>query len=135
MLRDVAAAHGLSYVALRYFNVAGADRQGRSGQSTSRPTHLVKLACQTAIGRRGLLDDFGTDYPTRDGACIHDYIHVTDLVAAHIGALSGRNMTLWSESSPMRTPGRRTSPVTGASHDGSRVVAIFTWDRKDAYAV
>jgi UDP-glucose 4-epimerase len=87
MLRDAAAAHDLSYVALRYFNVAGADPKGRSGQSTPRATHLIKLACQAALGRRERLDVFGTDYPTPDGTCIRDYIHVTDLVAAHLLAL------------------------------------------------
>jgi UDP-glucose 4-epimerase len=87
MLRDTAAAHDLSYVALRYFNVAGADPAGRSGQSTPRATHLIKLACQAALGLRHGLDVYGTDYPTADGTCIRDYIHVTDLAAAHLLAL------------------------------------------------
>jgi UDP-glucose 4-epimerase len=87
MLRDAAAAHGLGYVALRYFNVAGADPAGRSGQSTPNATHLIKVACECATGKRGGMQIFGTDYPTPDGTCIRDYIHVTDLAAAHLDAL------------------------------------------------
>jgi UDP-glucose 4-epimerase len=87
MLRDSAAAYGLKYVALRYFNVAGADPKGRSGQSTPRATHLIKVACETASDKRNGMEVFGTDYPTRDGTCIRDYIHVSDLVAAHMDAL------------------------------------------------
>jgi len=87
MLRDTHAAHGLQFAALRYFNVAGADPKGRTGQSTPRATHLIKVACQTALGQRDHLDVFGTDYPTPDGTCIRDYIHVSDLVAAHLDAL------------------------------------------------
>lgn len=87
MLRDVAAAHDLSYVALRYFNVAGADPLGRTGQSTPRATHLIKVACEAAVGARPFIDVFGKDYPTEDGTCIRDYIHVSDLVAAHVCAL------------------------------------------------
>jgi UDP-glucose 4-epimerase len=87
MLADTAFAHDFNYVALRYFNVAGADPQGRTGQSTPRATHLIKVACETALGKRPSMDVFGTDYPTIDGTCVRDYIHVTDLVAAHIAAL------------------------------------------------
>jgi len=87
MLRDTHAAHGLQFAALRYFNVAGADPKGRTGQSTPRATHLIKVACQTALGQLDHLDVFGTDYPTPDGTCIRDYIHVSDLVAAHLDAL------------------------------------------------
>jgi UDP-glucose 4-epimerase len=87
MLRDSHAAYGLQYAALRYFNVAGADPQGRSGQSTPRATHLIKVACQTAIGSRPSIEVFGTDYDTPDGTCIRDYIHVSDLVEAHLDAL------------------------------------------------
>ena len=87
MLRDAHAAYGLQYVALRYFNVAGADPQGRTGQSTPRATHLIKVACQTALGQRGHMDVFGTDYATPDGTCLRDYIHVSDLIAAHMDAL------------------------------------------------
>jgi len=79
MLADTAAAHDFNYVALRYFNVAGADPQGRTGQSTPNATHLIKVACETALGRRAAMQVFGTDYPTRDGTCIRDYIHVKDM--------------------------------------------------------
>jgi len=87
MLRDTAAAHPMSYVVLRYFNVAGADPQGRSGQSSQRATHLIKVATQAALGERSHLDIFGTDYPTPDGTCLRDYIHVSDLAHAHMLAL------------------------------------------------
>lgn len=87
MLADVARAHNFRYVALRYFNVAGADPQGRSGQSTPNATHLIKVACEAALGKRPCIEVFGTDYPTEDGTCIRDYIHVTDLVRAHKAAL------------------------------------------------
>ena len=88
MLRDAAAAHDLRYVVLRYFNVAGADPKGRTGQSTPNATHLIKVAVQTALGLRSKMDVFGTDYPTPDGTCLRDYIHVTDLVRAHLSALA-----------------------------------------------
>jgi UDP-glucose 4-epimerase len=87
MLRDTSKAHALRYVALRYFNVSGADPKGRSGQSTPRATHLIKVASQAALGERPYLEVFGNDYPTPDGTCIRDYIHVTDLVRAHLDAL------------------------------------------------
>ncbi|MDP4823113.1 MAG: UDP-glucose 4-epimerase GalE [Aestuariivirgaceae bacterium] len=87
MLRDSAAAYGLNYAVLRYFNVAGADPQGRSGQSTPRATHLIKAACQTALGQREFMEVFGRDYPTPDGTCLRDYIHVSDLIDAHAAAL------------------------------------------------
>jgi len=87
MLEDAARAHDLRYVALRYFNVAGADPKGRSGQSTPRATHLIKRACQVALGRVPQLAIFGTDYPTPDGTGVRDYIHISDLVAAHALAL------------------------------------------------
>jgi UDP-glucose 4-epimerase len=87
MLADAARAHDFNYVALRYFNVAGADPEGRTGQSTPRATHLIKVACETALGKRGHMDVFGTDYPTADGTCIRDYIHVSDLARAHSAAL------------------------------------------------
>jgi UDP-glucose 4-epimerase len=88
MLRDSHIAYGLNYVALRYFNVAGADPQGRSGQSTPRATHLIKVACQTALGQREKMEVFGTDYNTPDGTALRDYIHVSDLIAAHVDALN-----------------------------------------------
>ena len=88
MLRDTAAAHDFTYAALRYFNVAGADPQQRTGQSTRGATHLIKAACEAATGRRPYLEIFGTDYTTADGTCVRDYIHVSDLVAAHYAALA-----------------------------------------------
>jgi UDP-glucose 4-epimerase len=87
MLRDVAAAHPLNYCALRYFNVAGADPQGRSGQSTAGATHLIKIAAEAATGKRASVSVFGTDFATGDGTGVRDYIHVTDLAAAHVDAL------------------------------------------------
>ncbi len=87
MLQDVAGAHAFDFVALRYFNVAGADPQGRSGQSTPQATHLIKVACETALGKRSHMQVFGTDYDTADGTCVRDYIHVTDLARAHTAAL------------------------------------------------
>lgn len=88
MLADAARAHALTYVVLRYFNVAGADPRGRCGQSTPRATHLIKVACEAALGKRSHLDVFGTDYPTPDGTCIRDYIQVSDLARAHSAALA-----------------------------------------------
>src|SRR5882757_11246967 len=87
MLRDAGIAHGLGHVILRYFNVAGADPQLRTGQSTKGATHLIKVAVETALGRRERMDVFGTDYPTADGTCVRDYIHVSDLARAHLDAL------------------------------------------------
>lgn len=87
MLRDTHAAHGLNAMILRYFNVAGADPQGRSGQSTPRATHLVKTAVEVVTGKRDKITVFGTDYPTADGTCLRDYIHVSDLARAHVLAL------------------------------------------------
>lgn len=87
ILRDVAAAHDFSYVVLRYFNVAGADPKGRSGQLSKPATHLIKVAVELATGQRDNMQIFGTDYPTDDGTCIRDYIHITDLIGAHMAAL------------------------------------------------
>ena len=87
MLRDAGRAHDLGYTILRYFNVAGADPHGRAGQSSKAATHLIKVAVEAALGRRDKLQIFGTDYPTPDGSCIRDYIHVSDLVRAHSQAL------------------------------------------------
>lgn len=99
MLQDAAKAHGFSYVALRYFNVAGADPHGRSGQSSPNATHLIKVASQAALGQRDGLTIFGSDYATPDGTCVRDYIHVTDLARAHLAALDhlrggGTSLTL-----------------------------------------
>jgi len=87
MLRDVAAAHPINYCALRYFNVAGADPQQRTGQSTAGATHLIKIAVEAATGKRDHVSVFGTDYDTPDGTGVRDYIHVSDLAAAHVAAL------------------------------------------------
>jgi UDP-glucose 4-epimerase len=87
MLRDAGAAHGLSYLILRYFNVAGADPLLRTGQSTRGATHLIKVAVETALGLRPAIEVFGLDYGTPDGTCIRDYIHVSDLIRAHSDAL------------------------------------------------
>jgi UDP-glucose 4-epimerase len=87
MLADASAAHPFNYGALRYFNVAGADPQGRTGQQGKGSTHLIKVAVETAVGKRDHVAVYGTDYPTPDGTCIRDYIHVSDLAAAHVAAL------------------------------------------------
>jgi UDP-glucose 4-epimerase len=99
MLRDLCAATSMRHVILRYFNVAGCDPDGRIGQSTPEATLLIKVACEHAAGKRPRLAIFGTDYPTPDGTCIRDYIHVDDLAAAHVGALQylrdgGESLTL-----------------------------------------
>ena len=99
MLQDAAKAHGFTYIALRYFNVSGADPKGRSGQSSPNATHLIKVASQAALGQRDGLTVFGTDYATPDGTCVRDYIHVTDLARAHLAALDhlrggGESLTL-----------------------------------------
>jgi UDP-glucose 4-epimerase len=87
MLADASAACPFNYAALRYFNVAGADPDGRAGQIGKGSTHLIKVAVEAAVGKRDHVDVFGMDYPTPDGTCIRDYIHVTDLAAAHVAAL------------------------------------------------
>lgn len=99
MLRDADAAHGLRHVILRYFNVAGADPHGRGGYSGPQSGHLIKVACETALGQRDRLPIYGTDYATPDGTCIRDFIHVSDLANAHVAALDyldqgGRSLTL-----------------------------------------
>ena len=99
MLADVATAHGMKYAVLRYFNVAGADPQGRIGLATAGATHLLKIAVEAATGQRAKIDVFGTDYPTPDGSCIRDFIHVSDLAQAHRAALlylrgGGNSVTL-----------------------------------------
>jgi len=88
MLRDTALAHDFRYTALRYFNVSGADPAGRTGQSTKGATHLIKVASEAATGKRDFMEIYGTDYPTPDGTCVRDYIHVSDLAEAHYLALT-----------------------------------------------
>jgi UDP-glucose 4-epimerase len=87
MLADASAAHPFNYCALRYFNVAGADPKGRTGQIGKGATHLIKVAAEAAVGKRDHIDVYGTDYPTADGTCVRDYIHVSDLADAHVAAL------------------------------------------------
>lgn len=112
MLADAAASHDFKYVALRYFNVAGADPEGRIGQSTPNATHLIKVACQASLGLRPHLEVFGTDYDTADGTGIRDYIHVSDLAAAH-------SATLWH----LRNGGQSDALNCGYGH-GSSVLEI-----------
>jgi UDP-glucose 4-epimerase len=87
MLEDSSAAYGFNYGALRYFNVAGADPKGRTGQIGKGSTHLIKVACEAAVGKRDHIAVYGTDYPTPDRTCVRDYIHVSDLADAHVAAL------------------------------------------------
>jgi len=99
MLRDVGSAHGLRYVAPRYFNVAGADPLARMGQRTPEATHLIKVCCEAALGMRKIISIYGTDYPTPDGTGIRDYIHIEDLASAHLAAFrylenGGESVTL-----------------------------------------
>jgi UDP-glucose 4-epimerase len=100
MLADASAAYPFNYGALRYFNVAGADPAGRTGQIGKGATHLIKVAAEAAVGKRDHIDVYGTDYPTADGTCVRDYIHVSDLAAAHVAALewlvehSGENLVM-----------------------------------------
>lgn len=145
MLRDTAAALQLSYVALRYFNVAGADPRGRSGQSTPHATHLIKVAVETALGQRPYLEVFGTDYPTPDGTCIRDYIHVTDLTRAHLTALAylraggepqvlncgyGRGYSVLEVISSVRRMARADFPIRfGARRPGDPTVLIADNER------
>ena len=109
MLRDLSAATDLSHIVLRYFNVAGSDPQGRIGQSTRKATLLTQVACEAALGIRDHVAIFGTDYPTPDGTCIRDYIHVTDLAQAHVLPLA-----------PLARGGesKRYNPGTGKGHPG-----------------
>ena len=152
ILRDTAVAHPLSYVVLRYFNVAGADPRGRTGQSTPMATHLIKVACQTALGQRPMMEVFGTDFPTPDGSCLRDYIHVTDLARAHLLALDhlrrgGDNLTLncgygtgysvlqvvetvkriSGVDFPVRLTGRRAGDPSAIIATGERVRSALGW--------
>ena len=141
MLRDAAAAHGLRYVIFRYFNVAGADPVLRTGQATHGTTHLIKAAAETAVGLREKMQVFGSDYPTPDGTCIRDYIHVSDLISAHCDALSylrdggepitlncgyGRGFSVLQVINAMRQESGRDFPVEFAARragDPAEVVA------------
>ncbi len=152
MLHDVGAAHPLKYVILRYFNVAGADPKLRTGQSTPAATHLIKVAVETALGMRPKLDVYGTDYPTPDGTCIRDYIHVSDLARAHSAALAhlrrgGDSATFncgyghgasvlevieavkraAGRDFPVRTTERRPGDPASLIADVSRIRAVLKW--------
>ena len=152
ILRDVAAANGLNFVTLRYFNVAGADPDGRTGQATPNATHLIKVACETVIGKRPRLVIFGDDYDTADGTCIRDYIHVTDLAAAHVLALQylvdgggdvvlncgyGRGYSVKQvvdamqavagQKLPIKVGPRRAGDAPELVADATRIRALFGW--------
>jgi len=156
MLRDVAAAHPLNYAALRYFNVAGADPQGRSGQSTAGATHLIKIAAEAATGKRSAVSVFGTDFATEDGTGVRDYIHVTDLAAAHVDALDlliarpeeshtmnagyGRGFSVLqvldavdrvtNRTIERKLDGRRAGDPDALVADNSRILATLPWRPK-----
>jgi len=152
MLRDASVAHGLRHVILRYFNVAGADPQGRTGQATPEATHLIKVACETACGKRGALEIYGDDYDTADGTCIRDFIHVSDLARAHVSALEhlgkgGDSLTLncgygrgysvrevleglerlTGKPLPARLAARRAGDVAALVADASRLREVLGW--------
>jgi UDP-glucose 4-epimerase len=152
MLHDVGRAHGLRFVVLRYFNVAGADPKLRTGQATPAATHLIKVACETALGRRAKMDVFGTDYPTPDGTCVRDYIHVSDLVRAHLAALGhlrrggasttfncgyGHGHSVFDvvdavrrasgRDFPVEIAGRRAGDPASVIADASRIHATLDW--------
>ena len=152
MLHDVASAHGMKYVALRYFNVAGADPLGRVGLATVGATHLLKIAVEAATGQRAKIDVFGTDYPTPDGSCIRDFIHVSDLAQAHRAALtylrgSGASVTLncgygrgysvletieavrrvSGRNFPVQYAPRRAGDIMAMVADTSRMRALLNW--------
>jgi UDP-glucose 4-epimerase len=145
MLRDASAAHPLHHVALRYFNVAGADPQMRTGLSTRGATHLIKVAVEAALGRRPRIDVFGTDYPTPDGTCIRDFIHVSDLAQAHVAALRylraggasvtlncgyGRGYSVREVLDAVRSAAGHPFPVQfGARREGDIVVSVAAAER------
>ncbi|MEG3164533.1 UDP-glucose 4-epimerase GalE [Sphingomonas sp. PB2P19] len=158
MLRDVAAAHPMNYAALRYFNVAGADPQGRSGQSTIGATHLIKIAVEAATGKRDAVGVYGTDFDTPDGTGVRDYIHVTDLAAAHVAALDllvaeptkshtlnagyGRGFSVLevldavdkvtNRTIERRLEGRRAGDPAALIADNSAILAALDWTPKHA---
>jgi UDP-glucose 4-epimerase len=152
MLHDAARAHDLRFVALRYFNVAGADPKLRTGQVTPAATHLIKVAVETALGKRDKIDVYGTNYSTPDGTCIRDYIHVSDLVRAHTAALGylrrgGTNATfncgyghglsvlevltaarrVSGRNFPVEMAGRRPGDPAELVADVSRIHAALDW--------
>ncbi|MGJ3263629.1 MAG: UDP-glucose 4-epimerase GalE [Salinarimonas sp.] len=122
MIADAGRAHGLATVVLRYFNVAGADPDGRAGQCSRDATHLVKLACQAALGRRLGLSIYGEDYATPDGTCVRDYIHVSDLAEAHVAAL--RHLRAGGESLVLNCGYGRGASVREVVETVKRVAAV-----------
>ena len=158
MLRDTAAAHPINYAALRYFNVAGADPEGRTGQSTAGATHLIKIAAEAATGKRAHVSVFGTDYATPDGTGVRDYIHVSDLADAHVAALDwlvahpDDNLTanagygtgfsvnqvldavdrVTNMKLDRRIEGRRAGDPDALIADNSRILATLNWTPKRA---
>ncbi len=155
MLHDVAAAHDFKYIILRYFNVAGADPKQRTGQSSPAATHLIKVAVETALDLRLMLQVYGTDYPTPDGTCIRDYIHVSDLARAHAAALAhlrsgGASMTfncgygrgysvlevieavkrVSGRNFAVRMAGRRPGDPASLVADVRRIRAVLNWSPK-----
>jgi UDP-glucose 4-epimerase len=153
MLADTARAHPLNYCALRYFNVAGADPQARTGQSTAGATHLIKVAVEAALGKRSHMSVFGTDFDTPDGTGVRDYIHVSDLAAAHVLALEalmaqpetsltmncgyGRGFSVLevldavdrvtNQTIDRRMEGRRAGDPDALISDNSRIKATLPW--------
>ncbi|MDP2119342.1 MAG: UDP-glucose 4-epimerase GalE [Hoeflea sp.] len=152
MLADAAAAHDFRYAALRYFNVSGADPLGRTGQSTRGAANLIKVATEAAMGKRDGIEVFGSDYPTRDGTCVRDFIHVTDLVAAHLDALTylraggesliancgyGRGYTVREvldsvrrvsgRDFEIRVGGRREGDIVSSVADSTRARTVLDW--------
>ncbi|HLV77517.1 MAG TPA: UDP-glucose 4-epimerase GalE [Marinobacter sp.] len=153
MMMDLAAATSLNYVILRYFNVAGANPDGLLGQATPDATHLIKVACECVTGQRDGMSVFGTDYDTRDGTCIRDYIHVEDLARAHVMALDymarggesqvlncgyGRGFTVRevidvvkAESGlnfPVQETGRRAGDPAALMADNTRIKDVLGWE-------
>ncbi|AHI27726.1 UDP-glucose 4-epimerase GalE [Marinobacter similis] len=152
MIMDLAAASNLNYVILRYFNVAGANPDGKLGQATPEATHLIKVACECVTGQRNGMSVFGTDYDTRDGTCVRDYIHVEDLAKAHVMALDymaqggessvlncgyGRGFTVnevidvvKAQSGvdfPVEQVGRRAGDPAALMADNARIKATLGW--------
>jgi len=157
MLRDTAKAHGMRYVMLRYFNVAGADPQVRTGLSTRGATHLIKIACEAATGKRDGMDMYGADYDTPDGSGIRDFIHVSDLVNAHYAALEflrqgGRKFTgncgyskgysvlevieavkrISGNDFPVRIAARREGDIPAIVADSNRMMGRLNWQPRYA---
>ena len=155
MLKDLCAVSDASYAILRYFNVAGADPQGRTGQVSERATHLIKIACEVATGKRSVLPIYGVDYPTRDGSCLRDYIHVSDLAELHVLALKqllagGGSFTancgygagasvlevvaaierVLGRSLPTQIQGRRAGDPPSLIADPSRIRSLLGWSPK-----